>query len=335
MRGWNPRDGDILVTKDSFIFYAFGYEHPPSQVFSFLKYIPSKFKGLFPVSFLERSWKRGGIKLFRATKLYTARNWQIFLQTFHNYFPEYTYFCPYLGKEVISVPLNKIVKVYQPNLCLANLLKKKRKTGLESLALELSALFSSASNVPLEDFGVHGSIALNMHSQESDVDLVVYGSKNFRQLEAAMENLVKEGTLAYVTTRQVDKVRKCKGRYKGKIFMYNAVRKLEETRNAYGVYKYSPIKHVTFRCEVLDDNEAMFRPAIYKITNCQPKSTGETPIKVVSMIGCYRNVAKKGEKIRVSGTLEKVENLETGEVYFQVAVGTGTREDEGVWRIAG
>ncbi|MEM2975087.1 MAG: nucleotidyltransferase domain-containing protein [Candidatus Bathyarchaeia archaeon] len=334
MRGWIPRDGDILVTKDGFIFYAFGYEHPPSRVISFLKYIPSKFKILFPVKFLERTWKWHGTKLSRATKLYTAENWQIFLKTFSTHFPDYTYFCPYLGKEVISVPLSRIVRVYEPNRCLAALLRKKKKTSLENLALELTALLSSASGVPLEDFGVHGSIALNMHTKESDVDLVVYGSRNFRQLEAAMQNFVKEGTLAYVATRRLDEVRKCKGQYKGKMFMYNAVRKMEETSNTYGKYKYSPIKYVTFQCEVLDDSEAMFRPAIYNITCCQLEGVDELPIKVVSMIGCYRNVAKKGDRIKVSGTLEKVENLQTGEVYFQVIVGTGTREDEGIWRLA-
>jgi predicted nucleotidyltransferase len=42
-------------------------------------------------------------------------------------------------------------------------------------------------------------------------------------------------------------------------------------------------------------------------------------------------VAKRGEKIKVSGTLERVENVETGENTHQVVVGTGTREDEYIW----
>jgi len=52
------------------------------------------------------------------------------------------------------------------------------------------------------------------------------------------------------------------------------------------------------------------------------------------MIGCYRNVARRGEKIRVSGTLERVENVETSEINHQVVVGTGTREDEYIWRLS-
>jgi len=54
---------------------------------------------------------------------------------------------------------------------------------------------------------------------------------------------------------------------------------------------------------------------------------------VVSMIGCYRNIAKKGNKIKVSGTLERVENLKTGKIFHQVVVGTGASEEEHIWSL--
>jgi predicted nucleotidyltransferase len=49
------------------------------------------------------------------------------------------------------------------------------------------------------------------------------------------------------------------------------------------------------------------------------------------MIGCYRNVARRGDRVQVSGMLEQVENLETGEVFHQVVVGTGISEEEYIW----
>jgi predicted nucleotidyltransferase len=57
----------------------------------------------------------------------------------------------------------------------------------------------------------------------------------------------------------------------------------------------------------------------------------KVPQFVVSMIGCYRNVARKGGKIRVSGMLERVENVETKKVHHQVVVGTGVSEEERIW----
>jgi predicted nucleotidyltransferase len=49
------------------------------------------------------------------------------------------------------------------------------------------------------------------------------------------------------------------------------------------------------------------------------------------MIGYYRNVARKGDRVRISGMLERVENIKTGEASFQVVVGTATSEDEYIW----
>jgi len=337
MKAWTPRDGDAFVTKEGLVFYVFGYEHPKNRVLSFLKYIPSKLKPHFPIRFLRQKWKLGNIELARPEKLYTAQNYQKLLETFRSTYPQYIYLCPYRGKEVISAPLKHVEKVYVPKECLQRLFEKKRKDRLQRLALELVSLLSTEFKVPLEDFGIHGSIALNMHTAKSDIDLVVYGSRNFRSLEKAIDKLVEEGTLKHIFTKKLDRARKHRGRYNDKLFVYNAVRKISEINVHYGNHKYVPTRDVTFSCEVVDDNEAMFRPAIYQVKNYQPLDPAskliedEVPTRVVSMIGYYRNVAKRGEKIKVSGTLERVENFETGENTHQVVVGTGIREDEYIW----
>jgi predicted nucleotidyltransferase len=126
MEEWTPRDGDILLTKENFIFYVFGYEHPEERVFSFLKYIPSNLKPHFPLRFLKKRWTLGQVKLFRPEKLYTAKNFQRLLETFRNHFPHYVYFCPFRKKEVISVPQKLIKRVYAPSQSLQMLIRKKR-----------------------------------------------------------------------------------------------------------------------------------------------------------------------------------------------------------------
>jgi len=81
----------------------------------------------------------------------------------------------------------------------------------------------------------------------------------------------------------------------------------------------------------------MFRPAIYSIKNYVPidkdsiLAENTVPTKVISMIGYYRNVARKGERIRVSGLLERVEHTKTKKTKFQVVIGTATNEDEYIW----
>ncbi|MFQ6081585.1 MAG: hypothetical protein ACE5OW_07960 [Candidatus Bathyarchaeia archaeon] len=128
MERWTPRDGDAFLTKEGFVFYTFGYEHPRGRIFSFLKYIPSKLRTHFPIRFLEKRWKLGKVELVRPEKLYTAQNFQRLLETLRKNFPQYVYFCPYRGKEVISSPLNLVKGVYVPRDCLQALLERGRET---------------------------------------------------------------------------------------------------------------------------------------------------------------------------------------------------------------
>lgn len=274
------------------------------------------------------------MKLFRAEQLYTASNYQAFLGTFKTGFPQYVFLDPLREKEVISAPKEYVREVYVPKECLFSLISLGKKDSLQKTTLDFVNLLSAESGVPLADFGVHGSVALNMHSPVSDIDIVVYGSSNFRAVEEVVDRLVDARELSYQFNNRLDKARRFKGKYRDKVFMYNAIRKLEEIDTEYGMFRYSPITSVRFTCTVNEDSEAMFRPAIYRIKDYEPANSpsdlpeNEVPEVVVSMIGCYRNVARKGDRMRVCGKLELVENRKTARVFYQVVVGTGTNEDE-------
>jgi len=286
---------------------------------------------------LKRIWNYKTNKLFRAEKLYTSKNYKTFIEVFRGNFPDYIYYCPLRKKELITTPLNLIEEVFVPKDCLENLRKIDDLDSLQTKALNLLDLISEASDVCLQDFGMHGSIALNMHSPESDIDFVVYGSENFRRVENAISELVNAGKLVYLFSNRLDKARKFQGRYMNKIFMYNAARKPEEIETEYGSTRFIPIAPVKFQCTVIDDTESIFRPATYKIKNYKSlESTSELqidkiPDRVVSNIGCYRNIARNGSEIKVAGNLERVEIIKTGKIYHQVVVGTATSEEEYIW----
>jgi predicted nucleotidyltransferase len=294
---------------------------------------------LFNVDMLARTWKYGETQLFRAEKLYTAQNYQSFIETFRKNFSDYVYYCYLRNKELISAPLSSIERVYIPKDCLTALKGLKHPDTLQKMALDLIRLLSQESDVDLEDFGVHGSIALNMHAPESDIDFVIYGSQNFRKVESAIERLVNAGTLSYIVNNRLDAARKFQGRYLNKIFMFNATRKPEEVKTKYGMFCFSSIDPVRFQCAVSNDSETMFRPATYKIASYKPLDAeselppDKIPTQVVSNIGCYRNVAHQDSEIKVSGKLERVEAIKTGDVFYQVVVGTATSEEEYIWPI--
>src|SRR4030066_839185 len=138
------------------------------------------------------------------------------------------------------------------------------------MALDLLALITKQSGISLTDFGIHGSIALNMHAPESDIDFVIYGSQNFRAVERSIAELVNAGKLSYIGGTRLDAAKKFQGKYCGKIFMYNATRKPEEAKTRYGDYRYLPIAPLRFQCTVSDDSETIYRPATYRINSYTP-----------------------------------------------------------------
>jgi predicted nucleotidyltransferase len=330
-------DGDTFVTKDGFIMNTFGYEHPGGRVFAFLKYIPAKYKDLFNVEMLTRTWRFGDNELFRAEKLYTAKNYQTFIEAFRKNFPDYLFFDPTRGKELITAPLNRIERTFVPRECLVWLQSLPKRDALQAKALEIIEVVSKESGVPMKDLGVHSSIALNMHSPESDMDFVVYGSENFRHVESAIERLVNTAKLTYIAGNKIEAARRFVGKYQGKIWMYNATKQPEEITEQYGKYRFTPLESVRFSATVCNDTQTMYRPAIYKISSYKPIDAEselppeKIPVQVVSNIGCYRNIAKAGEQIKIAGKLERVEATVGGEVFYQVVVGTATSEEEYIW----
>jgi predicted nucleotidyltransferase len=218
-------------------------------------------------------------------------------------------------------------------------MKVKKPDELQKMALDLIALISTHSGISLTDFGIHGSIALNMHAPESDIDFVIYGSQNFRGVEQTIADLVNAGNLSYIVGNRLDAARKFQGKYCGKIFMYNATRKPEEAKTRYGDFRYLPISPLRFQCTVSNDAETMYRPATYRISGYKPLDSPselppeKIPDRVVSNIGCYRNIARQGSEIKVAGQLERVEPIENGKAFYQVVVGTATSEEEYIWPV--
>jgi len=329
------RDGDVLVTHEGLIFYAFGYEHPPGRAFAFLKYVPERLASRLELKFLPTRWHLQGTTLLRPRELFSPSSWRAVLAFLRQELPDYVFYCSFLGKEMIAVPLGRVKCVLVPSECLRALKAVRRPDRLQATALELVELLSSASGVPEEDFGLHGSLALSMHGPWSDVDLVVYGSREFRAVEAAVRKLAAEGELELEASDPLEARRGLRGTFKGVRFVYTAVRKPEEIRTYYGQHAYVPLDQVELTCRVVGDEEAMFRPALYRVADCEPtgadKTWSDEPSwpkpgqveRVAAMIGLYRNVARVGDRLHVRGTLERVVELSTGEERYQVVVGSG------------
>lgn len=326
---WIPRDGDAILTREGFIFYTIGYVHPRDRIIAFIKYIPKNIQDQFHVPWLPYEWKLEQIPLVRPEKLYSPKIYSSFISSLRKIIPDAIYFNPYVGKELVTVPKDHIKRVYVPNECLQFLLRKKKHDELERKALEVISMLSEESGVPIEDLGIHGSISLQMHNNQSDIDIAVYGSENFNKVKKAFHNLANRGEVSLLQADKFDAIRKNRGVYQGTRFVINAIRKIEEITEKFGQYRYTAMKPVEAVCRVVNNKESMFRPSVYEVNNCKSQQIikEEEPKQVVSMIGQFRDFASVGEEIKVKGMLEKVENLTTSAEEYRIVVGSGKGEE--------
>lgn len=335
------RDGDVLLTEEGMIFYTFGYVHPKNRVISYLKYLPKKHAHDFSIEFLETEWVMENVRLLRPKALYSPENFQEILRVFSRNFPDYVYKSPYLGKAILTVPLKRIKRVYRPNDALREILSEVNPDSLQKQAVKLVKLLSHSSDVPMKDFGIHGSLALDIHSRFSDIDVSIYGGENFRRVKEKVGELADRRVVQYLFENEADRLRLNKGTFEGKKFVFNAIRKTEESVEKYGHYSYHALKPLFFRAKIIDDKESNFKPAIYKITDYQPQDEASTlsqdkePVEVVSMIGRYRGVAEKRQVVEVVGTYEKVTNIEEKRFKYRVIVGSASiGREEYLWPVS-
>ena len=202
------RDGDILYSKEGFIFYTFGYNHPEGRVIAFLKYIPQEYAKYFRLQWINHKWIFKDKVLLRPKQLFSPRVYTELVRVFNREFPEYLLYSANLRKYIFAVPEDKIEEVYTPNAALTKLLKKSPRDELEEKAVELIKLLSERSGIPLSFFGIHGSISLGMHTDESDIDITVYGAQNYLKVLTTIKKIEKEGLLE-ISRRNIIEYLKC------------------------------------------------------------------------------------------------------------------------------
>ncbi len=328
-----PRDGDIILTDDFFIFYTMGYDHPKKRVISYLKYIPVMAKNYFNLDWIPHKWQFLGRKYVRPKKLYSPKIFKSIETAFETHFSEYLYYSKNWDKTVFAIPHDKIKEVFVPKSGLNRLIELEKKDFLQKKAIKLINILSDYSKIPLTDFGIHGSLLTSMHTETSDIDIAVYGANNFKELKKCVKKLEEEKRIQYLFEIPTDKIRKNKGIFENQKFVFNAIRKILEIRNNYEIFEYKAIKPIQFQCQIIDSSLAMFRPALYRFKDFRAENIGskleknQEPIELVSMIGEFRDVVQKDQIAKVSGMLERVKNIITGEIYHRVVVGSGEGEE--------
>jgi predicted nucleotidyltransferase len=310
------REGDLIEAVDGNIFDVKGLIHPPDRVIAFIRFTPD------PAGERVR-----GAKRYR--KVYALRERYELLR---KEFPQYLVRDPVFNQWLCEVPVESVKQHYEPSKYLRQLRRRSALCELEKQALELAQLLRTKSRVSWSAFGVSGSLLVGMHTPESDIDLIVYGSQNCRTVYKTLTSLVrdeksglkpykkrdleklfdfrsKDTVMRFEDFARTESRKVLQGRFHETDYFIRCVKAWNEVSETYGAVRYLSVGDAKVQATVVDDAEMIFTPCVYQIGDVRAlEGKCAEPIReIVSFRGRFCEQARYGEEVVAQGMVESVE----------------------------
>jgi uncharacterized protein len=308
-------EGAAVETAPGLIFTVKGVVHPPDRVVAYLRYVPD-----------ERGERLRGRKRYRRVYSVAERE-----ETLRDLGLSYRVDDPMLGVPVDAVPWDDVARVHDPRERLQRLRDAGPDDALTEDALHLAETLRDAAGVPGTALGLTGSLLFDLHTAESDIDLVVYGDDECRRVHAALTRLLDDSSsglkrprgkelmaihdmhrkdtplsAADFVRQQAGKVNE--GRFAGRPYFVRFVKLPAEVPGRYGDPRFAPAGRALVEARVGDDRDALFTPCRYSLRDVRllegPHVTDLS--EVISFRGRFADQARVGQRVRARGALERV-----------------------------
>ncbi len=335
------------------IFRVYGYFHPPNAFVCDAEYAPAEiFKSTNP-----KALRAGKKQVYY--KFYSDEG----IRFMHAKYPQHTILYKPLQELLVGVNQHQIWKTRIPNEILQQLMQKPAKDSLHEALQTLSNLILENSGLSLSSFGVFGSLLHGFyHPKFSDLDLIIYGGKEFRKLCETLEAMYKEKVSPL--QNEFESIEAIKNKqwgfinYNPKEYMWHQKRKtiyalFKDKRSGRTIKtEFEPVKNwneiqneydpetrilrkgwVKAVVRITNDQDAAFMPSIYWIEPVKilQGEKAEDIRRIVSYMEEFRIQVQKDEKVYVEGNLEQV-NTST-ESYHQITLTYAQRYYEQVLKI--
>ncbi|MEM3770223.1 MAG: hypothetical protein QXG76_03440 [Candidatus Bathyarchaeia archaeon] len=324
------REGDFIETNQGFIFDVKGVVHPLNRVIAFIRYFPSK----------TGKRKRGELSYEKVYSLSQRYTW------LKENFPEYLVYDSVFDEVLCEVPKSDIKRAYVPVEVLKRFRKAESLDPLEHAVLEMACLLKSSAGISWDAIGASGSIMVGLHTNSSDIDLIVYGSENCRKVHSAIEALFEEPScplkpyslgdlrrlfafrskdtfMSFDDFVKVESRKVFQGKFMDRDYFIRFVKDWNETGEKYGDIRYKNCGYAKIEATVVDDAGAIFTPCTYKIEDVKVVDRPKIePIKeIASFRGRFCEQARKGETIVAQGKLEQVTDHRSDCEHFRLLLG--------------
>ncbi|MEM3726587.1 MAG: hypothetical protein QXK98_06990 [Candidatus Bathyarchaeia archaeon] len=329
------REGDVIRDLNEVMFDVKGLVHPPDKVIAFPRFIPD-FKG-------NRRVKDMGYK-----KVYSLSERFKFLEQNH---PNYIVHDDVFDETLCEVPIDNVKHHYNPIECLKELRSSQSLDELENVALELFKVLRKYAKVPWSGMGISGSLLVKLHTPNSDIDPVIYGSENCRKVYAALRELLKtqetpfkpyekadlrvlfdfrskDTVMSFEDFVAVESRKVLQGKFMERDYFIRLVKDWNEIGEKYGDFCYKNCGYAKIEATVVDDSEAIFTPCTYKIEDVKivdgPKLQ---PIREISSFrGRFCEQARCSEAVVAQGKIERVIDCRKNQEYYRLLLGGKTSD---------
>jgi hypothetical protein len=324
------REGDLIETDEKLIFDVKGLVHPSNRIVAFIRYFPD-------VKGKRTREGRSFDKVYSLSKRYALLK---------DRFPEYLVYDPVFDETLCEVPVDSVKKLYKPVEKLQEMRGSKDLDMLQSKAVQFVELLKETAGIPWNALGISGSIMVGLHTPESDIDPVVYGSRNCKRVHAALESLFKNNNEAVKSYVQQDlKVlfdfrskdtemsledflrtesrKSMQGKFKGTDYFVRFVKDWNEIDENYGDIQYENVGNAKVEATVIDDSESTFTPCTYKVENVKPLEglRIEKIVEITSFRGRFCEQARQSEVVVAKGKVERVRHRRQNKEHFRLLVG--------------
>ncbi len=326
------RPRDFIYTTDNLFFATTNYLHPEDRIISFLRYIPD-ING-------DRSLNNQ-----RYSKVDSNQAYKFLIENFN----KYLFDCDITNVEMMGVPLENVEKLMHPTDRLREIMDAQNRDKLLNKVVKLAETLHEYTGLSYNKMGISGSILPGLYKEDvSDIDFVIYGLKNHRNIMDAFANIKKENgilkgieeeywkrlyqkrlkdsSLTYEEFQWYENRKHNRGIIDGTLFDILQTRDWDEITGSYGSIRYEPMGIIEVECTVKDALAAFDNPAVYKVDDLKTIKGPEVPVtEIVSYTHTYAGQAREGENIIARGKLEKFIGEKKG---YRLVVGT-TRESIG------
>lgn len=324
------REGDMVENSRGAIFDVKGLVHPHGKVVAFIRY--------FQNAMGER--KRNKVTYEKVYSL--AKRFEILKEMF----PQYIVHDPVFDEILCEVPVQDMKKHYRPFEKFKKLRESSRPDALEAKALHLLNLLVEKTDIPLDAIGISGSILVKLHKPGSDIDVLIYGSRNCSRVYSVLGQLLKDKSsplksynkqelvnlfdfrskdtaMSFEDFVRTESKKVLQGTFLKTDYFVRFVKDWNEVDEKYGDIQYRNVGYTRIEATVIDDSEAIFTPCIYRIANVKfLEGAGcETVKEITSFRGRFCEQAKLDERVVAQGKIEQVTDTRDNSQHFRLLVG--------------